>query len=283
MNQSQKSHHKSTKTSKVHSPSQPSKSKKITNGNLMTKTHKTGKVQSSKTKHTSTVSINKNSNNGTTHTQISITRGQNNKQFSITVNTPTTAKKVNKVAGGTLPELNQAINSSIETITYSRKHFAILFDGARLLSANNIFNILERTPYNIFNYKKLWHTKIKMILQDLSDAITHNIPYVNCQYSNNVYNKPLPLFKCNVEVTLYHSTQNMVDRDALSIMFKYIIDAFKNNEQNPYGLLVDDNPAVIRDIKLLSEHGAPKVGIRFEVKNNKPVKSMKDTLLKQCN
>lgn len=144
--------------------------------------------------------------------------------------------------------LNKNIENSTYEITYSEGHFAILFKGAQLLSVNQIFTALEFRPYDIYNYKKAWHKKIMKVLFELK-LQKHNLPF----------------FDSNVEVMVYRSAQNLVDRDALHTMFKYILDAFKYNlDTNPYGLIPDDNPNIVVGFSMASEKGEDYVGIKLK-------------------
>lgn len=137
--------------------------------------------------------------------------------------------------------------------SYSENHFSILFHNAKLLSVNQIFAILQSGKYKIFSYKKKWHNIIKKILHEaMIDAKNKGVQ--------------VPFFTENAEITLFRQAKRLVDEDAMTTMFKYILDALKKDEEdNPYGILADDNPKIIHKIVCYSTKGDPKVGIRIKL------------------
>lgn len=148
--------------------------------------------------------------------------------------------------------INNFNNNSIITTSYSENHFSIVFDGARLLSLNNMFSLLEfkKLKYSLFNYKKNWHTIVKNELLKIK----------NCN---------LPFFDSSVEVTLLRRAKRTVDQDSLPPMFKYIIDALKyNKELNPNGILKEDNINIISNLKCYNLKGSYLIGIKIAKTNN---------------
>lgn len=137
--------------------------------------------------------------------------------------------------------------------SYSDTHFSILFHNAKLLSVNQIFAILQSGKYKIFSYKKKWHGIIKKIL---FEAMIE---------ARNKGDK-VPFFTENAEITLFRQAKRLVDEDAMTTMFKYILDGLKkDDEDNPHGILADDNPKIIHKIVCYSTKGEPKVGIRIKL------------------
>ena len=133
--------------------------------------------------------------------------------------------------------------------SYSPTHFSVLFKGARLLTINQIFAMLQisKRKFEVFSYKKSWHLIISNILNE-----------------KKLLNNNLPFFNNAVEVTLFRQAPRLVDEDALTTMFKYIIDAFKqNDENNPYGIIAEDNPKIVHRIISHSEKGEYYIGIRI--------------------
>lgn len=141
------------------------------------------------------------------------------------------------------------LNKTAEIKTsYSNEHFSLLFKGARLLTINKIFSMLQvKGPrFELFNYKKSWHVIISELLNE--------------EFSKN---KQLPFFDDTVEITLFRQAPRLVDEDALSTMFKYIIDALKKSPDNPHGIIAEDNPKIVHRIISHSEKGEYYVGIKI--------------------
>lgn len=146
-------------------------------------------------------------------------------------------------------QLNKNNQSSIIETSSSDSHFSVLFHGAKLLSVNQIFTILQYKKYEIFTYKKIWH---QLIMNALSLEKEKN-------------NHPLPFFDDAVELILFRQAQKLVDEDAITTMFKFIIDGFKFHPQkNPLGILEEDNPKIVHKISCYSEKGIPIVGIKIQ-------------------
>lgn len=160
-------------------------------------------------------------------------------------------KKKSKSSGSIkTSEINKLNKEAPYECNISDDHFSILFKGARLITINQIFSMLEieKRRYELFSYKKTWHNLITKIL-----------------YEQKIQNKQLPFFDCPVEITVFRQAPKLVDRDAVSIMFKYIIDAFKrNSKDNPYGIIAEDNPQIVTNIIPQSEKGKFYVGIRIK-------------------
>lgn len=159
-------------------------------------------------------------------------------------------KAVRKSSGSiTNSQLNKLNKEAIYECSISENHFSILFHGARLLAINEILAKLqvEKRKFEVFNYKKSWHTLISKIL-----------------YEQTILNKNMPFFDCPVEITVFRQAPRLVDKDAVSIMFKFIIDALKRNSENPYGIISEDNPQIVHSIVAQSEKGDYYVGIRVK-------------------
>lgn len=148
-------------------------------------------------------------------------------------------------------------------ITYNQDYVSILFVGARLLSINQIFSILERRAYEIFKYKKMWQFLVQKAIEGKED---------------------LPWFEQDCELVLLRQAPRLVDNDALSTMFKYIIDALKvDKEKNKkYFILKEDNPIVVNNIKLIQIKSKEYVvGIRVQRNKLKNNDSAEDFLEKE--
>lgn len=148
-------------------------------------------------------------------------------------------------------------------VTYSQDYISILFIGARLLSINQIFSILERRTYEIFKYKKMWQNLVQRAIEG---------------------KEGLPWFEEDCELVLLRQAPRLVDNDALSTMFKYIIDALKIDKEKSkkYFILKEDNPIVVNNIKLIQIKSKEYVvGIRVQRNKLKNNESIEDFLRKK--
>lgn len=188
--------------------------------------------------------VNNTSNNNLDNLKISIDGEQEHNKKS---------KKGNaKTKTQTISQIIKDNQSSKILSTFSEHHFAMVFDGAKLLTPNVIFSALQYHKYDVFSYKKSWHIIISRELERL-----------NALYLQGT-GKPLPFFKDSVQVTILRSAPTLVDEDAVVIMFKYIIDALKRDKKNPYGVLADDNPKIIFKSESYNEKGPHSIGIRLD-------------------
>lgn len=145
--------------------------------------------------------------------------------------------------------INYNKKCSIE-VTYDQDYISIVFKDAKLLSTNQIFQILQYRKFEIFPYKKMWQELVANALKD----------------------KPnLPVFKDNCELVLLRQSNRLVDNDSMGVMFKYIIDALRYDKKDPKPYVIsDDNPNVVENIKFLQIKNAQHVlGIRIQrIKDN---------------
>lgn len=185
--------------------------------------------------------------------KISISKSKSNIPNKVSLNN-SSEKKTKKLT--TTYDIIKQNNDSKITTSISEEHFSIIFEGARLLSINQIFAILQSRKYEIFNYKKSWHTIIKKNLEEQYWLLKSQ-------------NKTLPFFDSNVEITIFRQAPRLVDEDSLITMFKYIIDAFKKTDKNCYGILAEDNPKIVHKIESYSEKGEYCVGIKIKKINDK--------------
>lgn len=127
----------------------------------------------------------------------------------------------------------------------SPKHLSIAFFGARLFTLNEILAILQYRKYVVFGYKKLWHDLVRTALERLGDE--------------------KPRFDGPCRATFFRQGQNPVDRDSLSVMFKYILDALTDHpKKGMIGVFPDDNPEIIADDRKIQRKGDPIVAIRID-------------------
>lgn len=187
---------------------------------------------------------------------------------SLDINESSDKSKTKKSSGGIkVSDINKLNKEAIISYSSSEEHFSILFIGAKLLSVNQIFAILQYRKYEIFNYKKLWHELIKKALEEASLELKSQ-------------KKDLPFFDDSVEITLFRQATRLVDEDAMSTMFKFIIDGLKRDgEKNPLGILAEDNPKIVHRIVCYSEKGDPAIGIKVKrIVEKKKKFSAKDIL-----
>lgn len=180
---------------------------------------------------------------------------------SVTPQQETVAPKKKK--SSVMARMNQYNANSSYSYTVSENHISILFNNAKLLSVNELFSILQSSKFNLYNYKTTCRNMIFKVLREIHE---------DCKSKGEAY----PFFDCNAEVILYRRGDKLVDTDAISTMFKYIVDAFKYNDNklhdkyNPYGVLKDDNPLVIQHIEVHSKEGLTSFGIQIK-RSSKPV------------
>ena len=130
------------------------------------------------------------------------------------------------------------------------RHFTVAFDGARLFSLNEIFSILEKRSFVIYDYKKRWKALTRYALNSLESK---------------------PFFPGPCKVTLFRQGEKLIDLDSLDVMFKYIIDALKNSPKEHWsGILPDDNPNIIKGYEKSQAIGSPVVALRIEQLDPEP-------------
>ena len=172
---------------------------------------------------------------------------------------PETSRGRKKVASETLetvkkkrqgvkvdPILNSIRSADIE-VAGDETFVSFKFEGARLLTVNEIFAILQYRKFQTFGYKKLWHQLMTRAVQQLQEK---------------------PVFTEKTKLVLYRRGKKLVDLDAVPVMFKYAIDALRKE-----GLIEDDNPNVITEVEVVQEKGEPCVGLRLEKQEQDPRKT----------
>jgi len=116
---------------------------------------------------------------------------------------------------------------------------SLWFDGARLLTVNQLILLLKKHWSSTIPYKKLCRKMVKRALDCLPSAP--------------------PVFDGPTRLWLYRRGKNLVDLDSLPTMFKYAIDSLRAQ-----GVISDDNPQIIVEIKVVQEKGLPALGMRLE-------------------
>lgn len=129
----------------------------------------------------------------------------------------------------------------------SDTHVTLAFKGARMFTLNEILAILQYRSYIIFSYKKQWQTLVHNGLRVLGNKKPH--------------------FDGPCKITLFRQAKKKVDRDSLMVMFKYIIDALKDNSKSGMtGIFPDDNPDIVYSDEKIQriDKNVPIVGIKIE-------------------
>lgn len=118
---------------------------------------------------------------------------------------------------------------------------SLWFDGARLLTINELFSILQYRKHETYAYKKAWRKLVENAIYALPKG------------------QDKPYFDGPTRIWLYRRGAKLVDLDALPAMFKYAVDALRI-----HGVIPDDNPEIIVEPRLLQEQGLPTVAMRLE-------------------
>lgn len=175
-------------------------------------------------------------------------------------------KKEVKVLQSDIKSVNKNNLEAKYSFDFSENHFSFVIFGARLLSVNQIFALLQYKKYEIFKYKKNWHKKIQQILIDANK------------------NGNLPFFDDKVKITLFRQAPKLVDEDAMPTMYKFIIDAIKtnNDDENSVSLIKEDNPKIVHEISCYSEKGEYAIGFKVEkIQQLKKPVSLTDFLIQK--
>lgn len=167
------------------------------------------------------------------------------KKLSLEKPTDSSNKKIAKDYNAEV--IASILNSEME-YSISDNTITIIFKGAKLFSTNKIFALLQSQKYILFKYKKAWHNKIRMSLEEISKK--NNLTIID---------KP-------IELELLRCAKRMVDEDAMMTMFKYIIDGLKYDKlKNPHGILRDDNKNIVRRISCYNLKSDYVIGVKIKI------------------
>lgn len=166
------------------------------------------------------------------------------KTFNELLEGKTKKKTVNKSAES-YKKIVQSLRTSTIVIDGSnekgKEFLAIWFDGARVLSLNNILNSLEKREYEIFNYKKEWQKLINKALLLLP-------------------HEKRTFFDSPCKVTLFRQGVRLFDLDGFQSAFKYAIDALRYSQ-----VLAEDNPNIMFDTIPIQKKGKTYItGLKIE-------------------
>lgn len=167
------------------------------------------------------------------------------------------AAEIKKRQGVKETPILASLHDCLASVECSPTHATLLFNGARLFTLNEIYALLQYRSYIVFSYKKQWHSLVRNALLAMG--------------------KSKPHFDGPCKVTLFRQGKKSVDRDSLMVMFKYIIDALKDEPKHGFfGIFPDDNPDIVYEDEKIQTLGPPMVGIRIDVILPAPAPSGKD-------
>lgn len=122
------------------------------------------------------------------------------------------------------PIIDSIKNSIIKSYQIDNKYI-LIFDGARILTLNEILSILQYRKYTLFSYKKIWHKKI-------NEAIL-------------LLGKTTKINKSNI--ILFRQGKKKIDNDSLPASFKFLIDGLKGS------IIPEDDPESVIAIKTIQK------------------------------
>ncbi|PZP58338.1 MAG: hypothetical protein DI596_07835 [Azospira oryzae] len=117
----------------------------------------------------------------------------------------------------------------------SARGFRARFDGAKLLTLNEL---LRLNPMARHRYRSAWH---------------------RAAHDAALYIAPRARLHGPLAVSILRRGARLVDNDGLAAALKFAIDGFRC-----CGLIEDDDPSVVAEIRLSQERGAPAVEVAFE-------------------
>lgn len=139
-----------------------------------------------------------------------------------------------------------AVRECSITVETGPRHIVIVFEGARLFTLNELLAILQFRKYIVFGYKKLWQELVLKALKQMG--------------------KDKPHFDGPCNVILFRQGAKMIDRDSFTVMFKYIIDALKDEpKKGLQGIFPDDNPDIVFSDEKRQAIGEPIIALRVEL------------------
>jgi len=120
---------------------------------------------------------------------------------------------------------------------------ALDFPGGRALSYNELYSILQFRKYEAFRFKKICRQAVQRAL-DNPDQVA------GCKR---------PFFDAPTRLTLLRVGAKGMDREALTVIFKYFTDTLKRE-----GVIEDDNPEIIVDVQTIQGQGEPRLAMKLE-------------------
>lgn len=112
--------------------------------------------------------------------------------------------------------------------------FRASFDGAKLLTLNELLRLNHMARHR---YRSAWHRAV---------------------YDAVILIAPRARLSGPLSVSITRRGVRLVDNDGLAAALKFAIDGFRR-----CGLIADDDPSVISEIRLFQEKGRPSVEVCF--------------------
>lgn len=161
-----------------------------------------------------------------------------NNSKTVNKKTSSTPSKSSKVG-----EVIKSIKESKIDVSLSDNHIAMSFDGARVLTLNEIIAILPYNMHVIFNYKKVWKEKIGDGFKLLETK------------------GELPVFNTSCVFSGFRISKKLVDSDNLPFCFKYLLDDIVSLKND---ILKNDSNDFIVSTPCFQDKGENKVAFRLE-------------------
>lgn len=149
-------------------------------------------------------------------------------------------KEKKKRQGVSTAPIFKSLDTALPVCKWNSDTITMDVPGGRILTYNELYSILQYRKYEAFRYKKICRGVIQRAL---------NTPNPEAK----------PFFDSPTRLTLLRIGAKEMDLDALPIVFKYFLDCFKSE-----GIIADDNPNIIVDIRLIQGKGEPRLGMKLE-------------------
>lgn len=130
-------------------------------------------------------------------------------------------------------EAIESVRNSDVSVVRNENGISVCFDGARLLTYNQIISLLDSQKFNFFKYKKAWAEKVQMALLDAGVGRLEPIGR----------KKPdgfVPLLPGPVVIHKYRRSPRLTDMDADDSSFKLLVDLLVRN-----GIVWDDSRDIV--------------------------------------
>ncbi len=149
-------------------------------------------------------------------------------------------KEKKKRQGVSTAPIFKSLDTALPVCKWNSDTITMDVPGGRILTYSELYSILQYRKYEAFRYKKICRGVIQRAL---------NTPNTETK----------PFFDGPTRLTLLRIGAKEMDLDALPIVFKYFLDCFKSE-----GIIADDNPNIIVDIRLIQGKGEPRLGMKLE-------------------
>ena len=167
----------------------------------------------------------------------------------------------------------QSIRASQVDCFTGQDRLCLIFHGCRVLSLNQIFTFLQKKPrpFQLMEYKELWHQKIYGVIH----ALLYDDSFVLPDFSNS-----------RVKIQVFRQSDKLIDADNIYTSFKYLIDGLhekhkivQNSKEIEYSVIPDDNPNFVSNIEAFQLKGEDMIAIKLvRDKQDNGITSLKDFL-----